>query len=231
MDGKPGAPASRPIRASRAFGEGQTANQPFVGQVTTSPSPVAPALKKSEIERKDALAELVDDKQASDDADAGGAPPRESGTEHAGTKSDGPKALAAAKANPRLRPFTADELNRASACLSESLLIIGIEALAAMETEHGGATATSAAPAPSKEALEPMLVIARFKEVDRAVLQKLADLGIRIEAKTSRAEVLILRVPRERLIDLALVECAIRVDPLEGEKTSIVSASQEAPKP
>ena len=143
------------------------------------------------------------------------------------------------------RAFSAAELNRLAARLEAALFLMGLEALAAKESDGsiapssetraageagaagaagtagtagtagpaGTTGATAAGPAVDRSK-ERVRVVARFATIDAELERALQTMAIEIEARGSSRHtgVLILRVPRERLIDLGLLESTRRVE-------------------
>jgi len=135
--------------------------------------------------------------------------------------------------------FTAEQLNRLSARMEDSLVVLGFRALAAIEVadqlrQHadrapaggGSESASAAAPAaPSSSAAPtpsaPVRVVARFTKFDAALESALKAMGIEIEARAPRQSMLILRVPQDRLVRLGLMEQTVRVEPMEPPKPAL----------
>lgn len=73
----------------------------------------------------------------------------------------------------------------------------------------------AAADAPRRKiASEPVTVVARFAQLDVSLDRALAALGAEVEARAPSTNVLVLRVPYGKLIDLAALGATRRVEPL-----------------
>jgi len=154
-----------------------------------------------------------------------------------GASADGAAATSGASAGTPTPRFSAEVLNRLSARLDEGLFVIGLEALAAKEEASAQTKAADAAKvvdasgsdaarpaaamggadAMGMKEREPLRVIARFEKVDGELERALVKVGVEIEARAPGVGVLVLRVPRETLIDLALLHGVRRIEPLPTE--------------
>lgn len=124
----------------------------------------------------------------------------------------------------RSRPthgFTGEQLNQIEATLDRELFLMAIiaeakrELEAAADTAPGQDVAPLAAPLHAAVPSEALRVVARFKTIDDALERALTAMGIEIEGRAAHRQVLVLRVPADRLLDLAQLEGIVRVERVE----------------
>ncbi|MBM4111759.1 MAG: VWA domain-containing protein [Phycisphaerae bacterium] len=116
--------------------------------------------------------------------------------------------------------YSQASLTKLSSRLEASLLIAGLEALAAKEELAQASSSPPDADTPVSAASgseEPMPVVARFTAVDSALEKSLRSIDATIESHGSVSGVAIVRLPRVRLVDLGLLDATIRVDPMPAQ--------------
>ncbi len=115
----------------------------------------------------------------------------------------------------RARAFDRATLETISRRLEESLMLMAFEALAAMEQAGSDSSGAGAPAAPRADAApESILVLVRFTSIDAALEKSLRAIDATIESKGSIRGVAVVRIPRHRLVDLALLDATIRVEPM-----------------